>query len=91
MHVLNHQKYICVANNNVLAPRICPQILYAPRPLGAAYVSIVLSEVAQEQRPSRNRDREAIVVGVGLSDAEGERANAVYDLILGGERLVWCS
>ena len=30
---------------------------------GAAYVPILLSEVEQEQRPSENADREAIVVG----------------------------
>ena len=35
-------------------------------PLRAAYVSILLSEVEQEQRPSGNGDREAIVVGAGL-------------------------
>ena len=28
----------------------------------------------QEQRPSGNGDREAIVVGAGLCDGEGERA-----------------
>ena len=38
----------------------------ALRPLGAAYIPISLSEVEQEQRPSRNGDREAIVVGAGL-------------------------
>ena len=38
----------------------------ALRPLGAAYISILLSEVEQEQRPSGNEDREAIVVGAGL-------------------------
>ena len=57
----------------------------APRPLGAAYVPILLSEVEQEQRPSGNGDREAIVVGAGLRDGEGERAYTVYDPILGGE------
>ena len=46
----------------------------APRPLGAAYVPILLNEVEQEQRPSGNRDREAIVVG----DDEGERAYTAY-------------
>ena len=35
----------------------------APRTLGAAYVPILISEVEQEQRPSGNGDREAIVVG----------------------------
>ena len=38
----------------------------ATRTLGAAYVPILLSEVEQEQRPSGNGDREAIVVGAGL-------------------------
>ena len=33
----------------------------APRPLGASYIPILLSEVEQEQRPSGNGDREAIV------------------------------
>ena len=50
----------------------------ALRPLGAAYVSILLSEVKQEQRPSGNGDREAILVGAGLCDGEGERAYTVY-------------
>ena len=49
-----------------------------PRPLGAAYVPILLSEVEQEQRPSGNGDREAIVVGAGLCDGEGERAYIGY-------------
>ena len=44
----------------------------ALRPLGAAYIPILLSEVDQEQRPSGNGDREAIVVGAGLCDGEGE-------------------
>ena len=35
-------------------------------PLGASYIPILLSEVEQEQRPSGNGDREAIVVGAGL-------------------------
>ena len=50
----------------------------APRPLGAAYVPILLSEVEQEQRPSGNGDREAIVEGAGLCDGEGERAYTGY-------------
>ena len=50
----------------------------APPPLGPAYVPIFLSEVEQEQRPSGNGDREAIVVGAGLCDGEGERAYAAY-------------
>ena len=50
----------------------------APRSLGAAYVPILLSEVEHEQRPSGNGDREAIVVGAGLCDAEGERAYTGY-------------
>ena len=39
--------------------------------LGAAYVTILLSEVEQEQRPSGNGDREAIVVVAGLCEGEG--------------------
>ena len=46
----------------------------APPPLGAAYIPNLLSEIEQEQRPSGNGDREAIVVGAGLCDGEGERA-----------------
>ena len=46
----------------------------ALRPIGSAYVPILLSEVEQEQKPSGNEDREAIVVGAGLCDGEGERA-----------------
>ena len=48
------------------------------RPLGAAYIPILLSEVEQEKRPSGNEDREAIVVGAGLCDGEGERAYTTY-------------
>ena len=43
-------------------------------PLEAAYIPILLNEVEQEQRPSGKGDREAIVVGAGLCDGEGERA-----------------
>ena len=50
----------------------------ALRPLGAAYIPILLSEVLQEQRPCGNEDREAIVVGAGLYDGEGERAYTEY-------------
>ena len=50
----------------------------ALRPLGAAYILILLSEVEQEQRPSGNEDREAIVVGAGLCDGEGECAYTAY-------------
>ena len=66
--------------------RISPISSSAPRPLRAAYVPILLSEVEQEQRPSGNGDREAIVVGAGLCDGEGERAYTVYDSILDGEK-----
>ena len=40
----------------------------------------------QEQRPSGIGDREAIVVGAGLCDGEGERAYTVYDPISGEEK-----
>ena len=56
-----------------------PNSSSAPRILGAAYVHILLSDVEQEQRPSGNGDREAIVVGAGLCDDEGGRAYTVYD------------
>ena len=68
-----------------LAVGYAPISSNAPRPLGAAYVPILLSEVEQEQRPSGNGDCEAIVVGAGLCDGEGERVYTVYDPILGGE------
>ena len=59
-------------------PRICPHSSSAPRPLGAAYIPILLSEVEQEQRPSGNGDRVAIVVRAGLCDGEGGRAYTRY-------------
>ena len=65
--------------------RIFPISSSAPRPLGAAYVPNLLSHVEQEQRPSGNGDRKAIVVGTGLCDGEGERAYTVCDPILDGE------
>ena len=37
----------------------------APRPIGAAYIPIVIGEVEQEQRSSGIGDREAIVDGAG--------------------------
>ena len=60
-------------------PQICPHFLWCPAAPWAAFVPILLSEVEQEQRPSGNGDREAIVVGAGLCDREGERAYTVYD------------
>ena len=69
-----------------LAVGYAPISSSAPRPLGAAYVPILLSEVEQEQRPSGNGDRKVIVLGAGLCDGEGERAYAVYDPILGEEK-----
>ena len=61
-----------------LAVAYAPIPSSTPRPLGAADVSILLSEVEQEQIPGGNRDREAIVVGAGLCDGEGECAYTVY-------------
>ena len=55
----------------------------AMRPLGAAYIPILLGEIEQEQTPSGNEDREAIVKEAGLCNSEGERAYTVYDPILG--------
>ena len=69
-----------------MAVRYTPISSSALRPLGAAYVPILLSEVEQEQKPSGNGECEAIVVGAGLCDAEGERAYIVYDPMLGGEK-----
>ena len=40
---------------------------------------------AQEQRPSGNGDREAIVVGAGLCDGEGERAYTEFSPNLEGD------
>ena len=53
---------------------------YVPISSRVAYNPILLSEVEQEQRPSGNGDREAIVVGAGLCDGEGERAYIAYTL-----------
>ena len=64
-----------------LALGFAPISSSAPRLLGAAYVLILLSEVEQEQRPSGNGNRGAIVVGAGFCDSDGERACTVYDLI----------
>ena len=50
----------------------------ALRTLGAAYIPILLSEVEQDQRPSGNEDREAIVGGAGLCNGESERAYTAY-------------
>ena len=69
-----------------LAVGYAPISSNAPRPLWDAYDPFLLSEVEQEQRPSGNEDREAIVVGAGLCDGEGERAYTVYDHILGEEK-----
>ena len=51
---------------------------------GPLCVPMLLSEVEQEQIPSRNGDREVIVVGAGFCDGEGDRAYTVYVPILGG-------
>ena len=56
----------------------------ALRPLGAAYIPILLSEVEQLQRPSGNEDREAIVVGAGLCYGEGVRAPHIPHMIFPG-------
>ena len=70
-----------------MAVRYAPISSSAPRPLGAADVPIMLSDVEEEQRPSENGDREAIVVEAGLCDSEGERAYTVYEPIFGGEKV----
>ena len=69
-------------------PRILGYVRFSssvPLPLGAAYVPNLLKDVEQEQRPSGNGDREAIVLSAGFYDGEGERTHTVYDPILGGE------
>ena len=55
-----------------------PNSSSAPRALGTAHVAILQSEVEQEQRPNGKGDREAIVVGAGLCNGEGERAKTGY-------------
>ena len=78
-------KFFCRnVRRHVFAETSCSPLGYvpisssAPRLLGAAYIPILLSEVEQEQRPSGNGDREAIVVGAGLCDGEGKRAYIAY-------------
>ena len=75
------RNYSTSSHSNLVNRTYCPKPLgyvpissSAPRPLGATYIPILLNEVEQEQRPSGNGDREAIVVGAGLCDGEGERA-----------------
>ena len=58
--------------------RYVPTSSSALRPLGAAYIPILLSEVEQEQRLRGSEDRETIVVGAVLCDGEGERAYTAY-------------
>ena len=48
------------------------------RPFEAPFVLILLNEGKQVQGPSGNGDHEAIVVGTGLCDGEGERAYTAY-------------
>ena len=57
---------------------IFPHFIKCPAAPWAIYVPILLREVEQEQRPNGNGDREAIVVGAGLCDGEGERAYTEY-------------
>ena len=47
--------------------------------------STCLQPPEQKQRPSGNGDREAIVVGAGLCDGEGERAYTEYAPTLSGK------
>ena len=60
------------------ASGMSPLPLVRRGPFGAAYVSVLLSEVEQVHRPSGNGDREAIVVAAGLCDGEGERSYTGY-------------
>ena len=68
----------CSKPNDFRPNGIKPSDHLPPRPLRAAYVPILLSEIEQEQRPSGNGDREAIVVGAGLCAGEGERAYTAH-------------
>ena len=52
--------------------------LYCTAVLWTASVPILLSKIEQEQRPSGKGDSEAIVVGAGLCDGEGERVFTAY-------------
>ena len=61
-----------------LAVGYAPNSSSALRPSGTSHLPILLSEFEQEQRPSGNGDRGAIVVGAGLCDGEGERAYTEY-------------
>ena len=62
----------------------------ALRPLGAAYVPILLSEVKQEQSSIENGDRETIVVEAGVCDCEGKRAYTKYDPVFGEKKYLKC-
>ena len=67
-----------------------PQAIF-PRKFNSTSLSeVLLTEVEQEQRPSGNGDREAIVVGAGLCDGEGELAYFVNDPIVSGEKYLKC-
>ena len=68
-----------------LALGYAPSFSCDTRPLGAAYLPILLSEVEQEQTFRENGDRGAILVGAGLCDGVGERTDTVYDPTLGEE------
>ena len=73
---------------------------YAPFPLAPASFWATFVPILHHAKRSRTGaktllsgtgDRQVIVVGAGLCDGEDERAYTVCDLILGAERLVWCS
>ena len=92
----NRNKFESLCSNFELsikrASDVSPFHLVPRGPHGAAYVPILLNEVEQEERPSGNRDREAIVVGAGLCDGEGEHAYTGYVPHLGrwsSQDLVW--
>ena len=64
-----------------------PFPLISRGPLGPPVSLILLSEVEQERRPTGNGDREAIVVGAGLFDREGECAYTEKAPIRSGKTL----
>ena len=69
-----------------------------PWALGAANVPILLSKVEQEQGPSGNGNRGAILVGAGLCDGEraystkcenGRVSKGITSKQIGSLKLIW--
>ena len=88
-HTTNIQTFLNKSSSNILAvtalkasnlnSAVWDQIfIFCCMNRPPANIPILLSEVEQEQRHSGNGDREAIVMGAGLCDGEGERAYTGY-------------